>query len=437
MLRLVCGLVGTLVSAVPVSAQPINLTEKVAVGDRARFHIELDLKGNLLVVQEGTKQPIRLEAKARLAFAERVVAVSDGLASASARFYSDAVASAVVAGEKTDRKLPADRRVIVASRKPDGLVCFSPTVALTRDELDLVTEHFNPQCLPGLLPGKVVNIGDAWTPSDNAAQAACLFHGVIKNGLTGKLIAVKDGVATFTIEGAAEGIENGAKVTLAITASGTFDIATSRVQSLDWKQKDERELGAVNPASQVEVAVTLKRESLDALPMELNDGAIGKLPEGDVAAKLTELRLSDPKGRYQITHARDWYVTGQTDTHLVMRLIAKGEFVAQATVMAWRKVDVGKHTPAEEFKKAVAIAPGWEQGKALAEGELPAGEGRWLYRTAFEGKIDGQPVVQTFYLLAGPQGDQVAVTVVAKPDKLRAVGTRDVDFVKAIEFGKK
>jgi hypothetical protein len=418
-------------------AQPVNLTEKVAIGDRAKYTIELDLKGNLLVVQEGAKQPVRLEAKARLAFAERVVAVADGLASTSARSYSEAVASAVVAGEKSDRKLPAERRVIVARRKADGLVCFSPTEALTRDDLDLVTEHFNPQCLPGLLPGKIVNVGDTWTPGDNAVQAACLFHGVLKNALIGKLIGMKDGVATFTIEGVAEGIENGAKVALTISATGTFDVAASRVVSLDWKQKDEREQGAVNPASQVEATVTLKRESLEELPKELSDEALGKLPDGDVPPKLTLLRHSDQKGRYHITHARDWYLTGQTDTHTMLRLVEKGEFVAQATVMAWRKVDAGKHSPAEEFKKAVAIAPGWEPGKTITEGELPAGEGRWLFRLTVEGKIDGQPVVQTFYLLAGPQGDQVAVAVVAKPDKLRVVGTRDADLVKAIEFGRK
>jgi hypothetical protein len=417
-------------------AQPVNLAEKVVVGDRARYAVELDLKGSLLVVQEGMKQPVRLEAKARHVFAERVVAAADGLASASARLYGDAQASAAVAGEKSDRKLPDDRRLIVAKRGPDGLVCFAPAGPLSRDDLDLVTEHFNPQCLPGLLPGKVVNVGDTWAVGDNAAQAACLFHGVLKNALVGKLTGVKDGVATFTVEGTADGVENGAKVSLTVTATGTFDVATARVTALDWKQKDQREQGAVNPASEVEVAVTLKREPLDALPKELSDDAVAKLASG-APAKLTDLRLADPKGRYHIHHARDWYVTGQTDTHLVLRLVEKGEFVAQATVMPWRKVDAGKHSTMEEFKKAVADTPGWVAGKVVAEGELPAGEGRWLFRLSVEGKIDDQPAVQTFYLLAGPQGDQVAVTVVAKPANLKALAARDADLVKGIDFGKK
>ena len=418
-------------------AQPVNLTEKVAAGDAARVALALELRGNLLVVQDGMKHPIRLEASARHQFAERVLEVKDALAVRSARLYSDATAGATVAGEKHARSLAADRRLIVAQRSADGLVCVAPAGPLTRDELDLVTEHFNPQCLAGLLPGKVVSVNDTWTLSDNAAQAACLFHGVLKNGLTGKLTGVKDGVATFTVEGSAEGIENGAKVTLAINAVGSFDVASGRVTSLTWKQKDTRESGAVNPASEVEVEVKLQRDPLETLPKELADDALANLPQRDLPAKFTDLRLADIKGRYRLTHPRGWYVTGQTDHHLVLRLVERGELVAQATITAWRTVEPGKHSTIEEFRKAVADVPGWVAGKTIADGELPAGDGRWLYRQTVEGKIDNQPAIQSFYLLAGPKGDQVAVTVIVKPDLVKVLGTRDVDLVRAIEVGKK
>ena len=381
-MRCLVSLFAILAVAAPGLAQPVNLTEKVAAGDRAKCSLELELKGNLQVIQEGTKQSIRLEAKARHVFAERIVAVGDGFASTSARFYSDAVASAVVAGEKSDRKLPDDRRLIVARRKPDGLVCFAPAGALARDDLDLVTEHFNPQCLPGLLPGKIVNVGDTWTVGDSAAQAACLFHAILKNGLVGKLVSAKDGVATFSIEGKAEGIENGAKVTLEVTATGTFDVATSRVTASDLEAEGPARAGRGEPR----VGSRSRGRAQARAARFIAEGTVGRGRVGITrrrrAAKFTDLKLADPKGRYHITHARDWYVTGQSDTHLVLRLIEKGEFVAQATVMVWRKVDAGKHSPADEFKKAVANAPGWVPGKVLAEGELPAGGGAARARAA-------------------------------------------------------
>jgi hypothetical protein len=434
------AIVAVMLLAAPALAQPVNLAEMVVAGDRAKFTLDLDLKGELIFAadtKDEKQASLPLRAQARHAFAERVFVVADGLACSSARLYAEAAATATVGGDRVARSLSAERRLVVARRAADGLLCFAPAGPLSREELDLVTEHFNPQCLAGLLPGKVVNVGDTWTIGPTAAETACLFDALIKAQLTGKLTAVKDGIATFAIEGTAEGIENGAKAAVTISATGTFDVNVGRVTELKWTQKDEREQGPVSPASKIEATIVLNREALAELPKELADDMLAKVPAGAVPAAMTDIRYADPAGRYTIFHSRDWHVTGQTDTHLVLRLLDRGELVAQATVTAWRKAEPGKHTSADEFKKALDEVPGWKQEKVLAEGEVPAGEGRWLYRVTAEGKADSQPVVQTFYLLAGPRGDQVAVTVTTAPDKVKALGTRDTRFVKAIEFGKK
>ena len=69
------AIIALILVAGPASAQPVNLAEKVAAGDRAKFTIELDLKGEMILVQDGQKESIPLTAKARHAFAERVLAV--------------------------------------------------------------------------------------------------------------------------------------------------------------------------------------------------------------------------------------------------------------------------------------------------------------------------------------------------------------------------
>ncbi len=427
-----------LVATAPFAHAQVTLAEAPAAGDCARYSVELDLSGKLIVTQEGRKEFITLAAKARHVFAERTLAAAaDGLPARSARHYDGAAASAVVGGDKSDRALPNDRSLIVALRNSDGAFCFALAGPLTRDELDLVTEHFNPQCLAGLLPGKAVNVGDTWIVTPAAAQAACSFDGLVKNGLTGKLTAAANGLATFTIEGTAEGIEHGAKVTLAVTATGTFDTNAKRITALTWKQKDDREQGPVAPASQLEATVVLKREVLAQAPKELTDVALAAVPKGEVPVAMTFLRHADPKGRYALVYPRDWHVTGQTDQHLILRLLDKGEFIAQATVVAWKKTDAGKHTPADEFKKAVNNSAGWTVSRVLEDAETASPDGRWTYRIAAEGKMDELPVVQSFNLVAGPLGDQAAVTFAMKPDKVKAVGARDRELVNAIAFPPK
>ena len=436
MLRSVLALLVVTVSTAAAMAQSVNLTEKSTLGEKAQFAIELELKGNMILMLEKGKQPIALEAKASHRLIERVLAVTEGLPSTSARFYSEATASVKLASEKSERTLAKDRRLIVARRTSDGLSCFSLAGPLTREELDLVMDHFNPQCLPGLLPGKAVEVGDTWKLSEETVQAACLFDATIKASLSGTLAAVKGGVATFSIAGTAEGIENGAKVAVTVNASGLFDISSGHITGLTWKQKDDREQGPVNPASQIEATVSLKREAAAADVKELSDEALSAVIEDKALARFTNLRQADPKGRYRIHHAREWHVTGQTETHLIMRLLDRGEFIAQATVSVWSKADPGQHLPIEDFKKAVSSAPGWTPGKILVDRELPAPAGKWLYRLTMDGKMEDVPVIQTFYLLAGPQGEQIVVTVAVKPEKEKALAARDLNLVNSIEFGK-
>ncbi|HEY1187462.1 MAG TPA: hypothetical protein VGE74_07375 [Gemmata sp.] len=421
----------------PVARAQVTLGETPAAGECFRYGIELELAGKLIVTQEGTKEAIRLDAKAKHVFTERTLSAADGLPVRSARYYEGAGASAVVGGEKVDRVLPEDRRLVVVSRSSEGTFCFAPAGALTRDELDLVTEHFNPQCVAGLLPNKAVNVGDTWNVGPAAAQAACQFDGLLKNSLVGKLTGAANGAATFTIEGTTEGIENGAKVALTVSASGTFDTTAKRVTALTWKQQDDRGQGPVAPASQVAVSVALKREFVAAPPKELNDLALAAVPKGEIPAALTLLRYTDPKKRYELVYPRGWHITGQTEQHLILRLLDKGEFIAQSTVVAWTKADPGKHTPAAEFKKAAGASPGWTVSKLLEDTETESPGGRWLYRIVAEGKMEDLPVVQSFNLLAGPQGDQVAVTFAMKPDKVKAVAGRDRELLNAIAFPKK
>ena len=416
-------------------AQSVHLVESPKTGDCSRYSIELNLTGHLAVVQENGKEQIRLEAKARHVFSERIMAVADGLPSKSARNYAEAAASLIVSGERLDRTLPADRRLIATQRGAEGLLCYSPAGPLTRDQLDLVTEHFDPQCLAALLPGREVKVGDSWPIADAAAHAASLLDSLTRNGLTGKLAGVAGSTASFTIEGAVEGIENGARVSIAVNANGKLDLAHNRVVELTWKQTDNREAGPVSPASQIEAVVVLKRERLEAAPKELDETAIASIPQGDPPAAMTQLRHVDSRGRYSFDYSRDWHITGESDPHLVLRLLDRNAIAVQATITAWKKAEPGKHATAEDVKKAIAEAPGWAADQILDDGEVPIDGGRWLYRYSVAGRIREVPVVQRFHLLAGPQGEQLVITITLPPEQARAIGNRDLQLIKAITPG--
>src|SRR5262249_3962494 len=232
-------------------------------------------------------------------------------------------------------------RLAVAQRQNDTLLCYSPQGPLTRDELETVSEHFDTLCVAGLLPGKEVKIGDSWKLSNAAAQGLCQFEGLVSSELTGKLAVVADGVAAFAIEGTASGVELGAQAKVTVIATGRFDIAKRRLVSLEWKQEDVRDQGPARPAATVESTITPVREAVEQ-PKELSDVALVSVPQGfDVPAPLTQLLVRDLKGRFELAASREWQPVSQTESHLVMRLLDRGDFVAQATVTPWTKAEPG------------------------------------------------------------------------------------------------
>ncbi|HEY2785296.1 MAG TPA: hypothetical protein VGJ05_10000 [Fimbriiglobus sp.] len=416
------------------SSQTIRLAESTVPGNCFRVELSLAVSGKLKVQLPGGKAGSEsLEAIASHVYTERVESENRAV-----RYYTKATATSVIAGAKQVRELSAPHRLIVA-RPPVGVPQhFNPDSPLTREELELVSEHFDSLLLPRLLPGKDVAPGESWKIPDAVAKAACFFEELTVNTLEGKLIDVQNGVAEFAVEGSAEGTELGAAVKVRVTAKGRFDLATKRVVSLTWSQEDDRGQGPASPAAELKATVKLKREALAAEPDELNAAARAKVPAGAIPESLLQLRYTEPAGKYSFLHSRGWHVTGQVGEHLVLRLVENGDWIAQANILSLKPPHGANHMTPAAFKDAIAKQPGWEPAGIAADGELPTGPGRWLYRVAAVGKQDGLAVVQAFFCLSDAAGNQVVVTVIARDDRAAKLGTRDVALVNAIEFpGKK
>jgi len=420
----------------PVAAQPYPLVETVEAGESFRIRLAMKLAGEMQVLKEDKKEQIHLEATAGHEFPERILTLgSDTLPQKSARHYETAHARITVGKNSSEKSLRPERCLIVAQRYKDQLLCWCPEGSLTRSELEVCSEHFDTLAVTGVLPGKAA-IGETWKLPNSVAQALCSYEGLIEQSLTGKLESVTGDVAFLAVTGTASGIDLGALTKSSVTASCKFDLKTHRLTELEWKQKDEREQGPASPATVIETTWKLQRDFLDEMPKELSDYALTKVPEGlePPPAAAMQLVQRDPKDRYQLTHGREWQIVGQTEEHLIMRLMESGDFVAQVVISPWTHAEAGKHLSADEFKEAMNATPGWDPQEVLDEGERQLEKGYWVYRMSALGQMDGLKVVQSFYLVAGPKGDQAVLAFTLKQALAEKLGTRDLKLVDGIEL---
>lgn len=430
------SLVILLVAAAYAPAQTYSLTETPQAGDCLQYHLEMSLAGELKIMKDDAPASIKLSATATHDFPERLLVVSKaGVPQKTARFYGTAKAVIAAGSDRTERTLRPERSLVIVQRPVDQTLVYSPVGALTREEMELTGEHFDTLALAGLLPGKAVAISDTWKLSMETVQNLCHCEGLTAQDLICTLESVKDNLAQVTIKGTVTGIDLGALVKMTITAAYHFDLTGNRLVHVEWKQKDDRSQGPASPASVMETSYVVKRSAV-AQPETLTDVALISVPDNfEPPMIMTQLSYQDTKSRFSLLYGREWQLVSRTDDHLVMRLLDKGDFVAQVTVTPWSKAAPGDHIKPEEFQKAMAQTPGWQQTEVLQVGEVPTTEtGRWVYRVSAVGEMDGLKLLQNFYIVAGPTGDQIVLAFTMNQGQADKLGSRDLALVGNLEL---
>lgn len=425
-----------LVTFIPgAQAQSYAIAENNRAGDCFRVRIEMKLQGEMRITRNGRQVPLKLQATSGHDFWERTLSVGkEGYPDKSCRVYDRARAIIDRERDHTDRALRSERSLVVAQRAKDHLTVYSPVGALTREELELAGEHFDTLALSGLLPDKPVAVGATWRVSNSVAQALCSFEGLTEQTLECKLEEVKDDIGRIRLSGTGKGIELGAMIKLKLDGLVQFDLKSKRIVAIEWSQHDDRDQGPASPAATIATTITITRSAVDQ-PGSLSDVAIVSVPDGfDPPTGLLQLEFHDPRGNFDYLAAREWQTVVQSEERTVLRLMDAGEFVAQVTITPWTTAEKGKHLLPEEFKKAMDQTPGWQMEQELQASEMPTDGGRWIYRLSTQGLLDGDKVLQNFYLVAGPDGQQVVLAFTLPPKEADRVANRELSLVSSITF---
>jgi hypothetical protein len=432
--RLLMSLAIAFTAVQAVRAQGVDLTEGPLTDRCFRIELMLQLKGKITVQQQGETASFPQEAQARHLYTERVLHATGGVIDKAARHYDKADAAITFNKQVSRRTLRSERADMIAHRNKEQMLVYCPKGGLSREEKEL-TEHFDTLFVPALVPGKTVAVGDSWKLGTPVALALCDLDGVTEHDLTCKLDEVKGDLATVSVTGTATGIAQGAQVKLLVEARYQFDTKEKRVIQVDWKQSDQRHQGPVSPAMSADVMIRLTRTPC-ATPADLSDLAL--VPsQVEPVAEVLNLHYRDPKGRFELQYGRDWrQVSPESSPQLVLRLMDHGDFLAQATISPWKKADPSEKVTLEQFYELMKTTPGWQEEQVLEKHELKQARGHALYRITASGSFDEVKALQSFYLLASPQGEMLIVSFSVVPTQVQKLESRDFELVRSITFPK-
>jgi len=384
------------------------LVPKHRRGELSRVAIALEVGGDLKLLDEkGQTKSLPMSVVANLGYDETLLAVEpDGRPTRSARFYDDvrAVIKIGQGGEKPS--LPPNRRLVVAERV-DRAPCqvYCPSEPLKREELDLVDIPGGTLVIDDLLPTEPVAVGQSWKVTDTTLAALLCLDAVKWCEVQGVLGEIKDGLAEIAAAGTVQGAAGGISTEIELKVKIKFDVQAGRIRQFAMLVKENRAIGHVGPGLDTVAKVIVGITPLDRSQL-LSVAALQQIPP-ETAPHMLDLGYAPPGGQFQFQHDRRWYVTQDEPKLAVLRMLDRGELVAQCNVSALPAVK--KPITLAEYQRDVERSLGKNFGQFAGAGQSINDAGYAVFRVEVTGEVNGLAIQWIYYLVQDRSGRRVSL----------------------------
>ena len=431
--------VALVVAAAASAAAPVELRESARVKPTTRVTVNLKAEGKYNPAgSPGTTQPAKplaLRVESELVFIERVMATDQaGRGGRSVRRVTRAASA--VNGEVRSRSesLRAEVALLVAEVNALGdVVVYSPLGPLTRSELEIVQGPGDPLSLGGLLPTGPVAVGARWKVGDASARALSGYDVVSSNGLEATLESADAARAKVWLRGELRGSALGGEGTMACDGSFHFDRKGGLIDRLALDRAETRRPGPVEGGLDIKSTLTVTRSHAE-VPAELAEATLDRVVLNPGAGR-EDLLLNALGRKYSLRHDRDWHTFWDDPRLTVLKRVEGGRTVAQCNLAVGPKAGKGKHQDPSQFRDDVRKGLGSRFVQFLGSGDVEGdAAGGFRYKVGVQGRQGDLPVVWFYYLIAGPEGDQLLATFTLAGAQAQAFGDRDESLIGTLHW---
>jgi hypothetical protein len=431
------AIIFVILSAAAGSARAAESGEKHVIsaqhkrGELSRVQIALQVGGDLkLVDDKGKPSTLPMSVVANLAYDEAILALDPaGKPTRSVRYYDDV--RAVIKIDKGGEKpaLDSSRRLIVAER-PAKEACqlYSPAEPLKREELDLIDVPGSSLVLDDLLPEAPVASGESWKITATTLAALLCLDAVSWCDSSGILGDIKDGVADIAVGGTLNGAAGGIATEIELKIKIKFDVNARRITQFAMLVKENRAIGHVGPGLDTVAKVIINLSPLQQ-SQTLTAAALQSVPSSLSPEKLA-LAYSPKGGQFRVQYDRRWYLTEDEPKLTVLRMVDRGELVAQCNISPLPKLE--KAIPLAEFQRDVERTLGKNFGKFVAAGQTINEAGYAVFRVVVHGEVGGLPIEWIYYLVQDRAGHRVSLAFTLEQSLVDRFAATDRAMVAAL-----
>lgn len=414
--------------------EAITLTSARKVGAVDQVAAQLEVGGELKLVGEEGIKTLKMSAAGAADYHEKLL-TGDLTAWDQLRLlrqYSQARATIKVEDAVTRPSLRTQRSAVAVAGLKDSFQLFGVDGPLTRDELNLLEFPCNTAILESLLPTKPVSVGDSWEHTPELAAALLGLDAAGAADLKSTLSKVEETTATLALAGTVQGAIDGVSTKIDVKANYRFDRRAGRITFIGMLIKEDRSIGHVGPGMnvtakfQVKVTPGAQHEALAAY----QDASALK----SLAPEYALLEYEPSLSNYRLLYDSRWHVMTDEPHLVALRLVDRGELLAQAKISTPAGVSHEQPATIEAFQDEVRETLGDEFGQFTSATTTQNSLGIVTHRVTVSGVVEELPIEWRYYLLIGPAGEQVVAAFTLEEKESSRFGDADERMVESIEF---
>lgn len=421
-----------LLAASQASAQDTYvLAANRQAGDLTRVTALLEVGGDLKVVNDGVVKPLKMSVVGNMAYDE-LIFTAEKEAVSSLRYYDRAEAVIKIERGGATPKLPEDRRLIGADWGSGGMTLFSPEGPLTREQLDLIELPASSLVVDALLPEEPVAVGGKWKHSEPLLAILLDLDAVSSGEVESELKEAKSGqTALIEMAGTVSGAVSGVSTKIEIKGRYQFDFKQRRITHLTLLIKEDRSIGHVatglDAVSKLTLTMAPLTESRHLTPEIQESVTLDPNPQSN------PLVYDSTAGEFRLVHDRRWHAIND-DKLLTLRLVDRGDLIAQCNVSALAKVGPGERVTLAKFQSDIQQALGNKFERFVKASQGTDERGYVRYSVQAVGTVAELPIQWNYYLVSDDQGRQVVFAFTLEEALVERFADADAVLVGMLDF---
>jgi hypothetical protein len=256
---------------------------------------------------------------------------------------------------------------------------------------------------------------------------------VSSHDVTSKLLSSTGGLyATVALSGQAMGAIEGAATELNLRGLYRVDLARGLVSELELELQEKREIGHVGPGLDVRCQIKVEVKNCEP-PAELKTTA----PQlaSSAGDESQPLRYAPEHGGFSFLHGRSWHISEESPQVVVMRLVERGDLIAQCNISPLPPLASTERPTLEQFVAEVRKALGKNFGQLAGQpATAQQAPDRATHQVIVNGEVSGVPIQWRYYLVNDDQGRRVALVFTLERSLHERFGAADRQIVESLSF---